>query len=429
MFVLGRFGPAAHLAVPALVAKASRTQPLPAVYSHALTEIGAAAVAELLKQVEKTPPAALSREHWVVKLLGAIGGAGLTELIRALESPNASVRVAALGTLNELREQARDARAAILKLSGDPEPVVRATVLSALVSMKFDPGATLKKIDVAMRDKAPVVRLSAATAAGAMGAGARAVSATLTTLIDDPEPAVRAAAIRALGATGGNEAGLAAKLSAQLDDPIVRSAAIDALSKLGKQSAAAAPKLIALYPKAQKSERLAILAALGGSTSPESIAVIHGALKDADPVFRAAALRAFGNAQPAVKELLPPLLEALRDGDVSVRRAAAELIGQIGDKETDKIVPALSPLVGMLTSTEDRTFALEALRSCHVRDIPAIEQALALKSADARAWACERAAKLGSKGRPLVEKLKPLLADGNDYVRRAAKKAMDQIGR
>ena len=74
-------------------------------------------------------------------------------------------------------------------------------------------------------------------------------------------------------------------------------------------------------------------------------------------------------------------------------------------------------------------FALEALRAVHVRDPAAIAQALAIPSADARAWACERAAKLGKNGKPLVEKLTPLLSDGNDYVRRAARKAIDTLNR
>ena len=83
----------------------------------------------------------------------------------------------------------------------------------------------------------------------------------------------------------------------------------------------------------------------------------------------------------------------------------------------------------MLANSEDRAFTLDALRAAHVRDPAAIEQALAIKSSEARAWACERAAKLGKKGKPLVEKLTPLLSDGNDYVRRAARKAIDQLNR
>ena len=421
---LGRFGPAARSAVPKLVALA----PSHEVYRSALTEIGGPAVPELLKQIEKVPAASLNREHWVLKLLAGIGGAGIPELTKALDSPAAPVRVAALGTLNELGEQAREVRRQVLALTTDADPFVRATALSALVSMAMDTGGTLKKVEAAMRDSSPVVRLSGATAAGALGPSARGLAASLTPLLDDADASVRAAALRAAGAVGGDDPALAKRLVARLDDPATRSAALEALAKTGADAATSA-KLLELYPKAGKADRLAILGALGAAASGESAGVIAAAAKDGDAEIRVAALRAGVKVHPSAKESLPALMDALHDPQVSVRRTAAELVGQLGDKETDKVVPALGTLVAMLTSSEDRVFALEALRAAHVRDPAALEQALAIPSAEARAWACERAAKLGAKGRPLIEKLKPLLADGNDYVRRAARKALDQIGR
>ena len=421
---LGRFGPAARPALPKLVSLAPSNE----TYRSALTEIGGPAVPELLRQIEKVPASALNREHWVIKLLARIGGAGIPELTKALDSPAASVRVAALGTLNELGGQSREARAQVGKLTADADPFVRATALSALVSMAADTDGTLKKIEAAMRDTAPVVRLSAASAAGALGKSAQGIAASLTPLLDDADAPVRAAALRAAGAIGGGNPTLTKRIAAQLDDPATRSAALDALAKNGADAVTVA-KLIELYPKSAKPDRLAILTALGGAASSESASLIAAAVKDGDAEIRATALRTNVKVHPSVKDSLPALIGALHDPQVSVRRTAAELIGQIGDKETDKVVPALGPLVALLTSTEDRAFALEALRSSHVRDPAAIGQALAIPFADARLWACERAAKLGAKGRPLVEKLKPLLSDGNDYVRRAAKKAIDQIGR
>jgi HEAT repeat protein len=134
-------------------------------------------------------------------------------------------------------------------------------------------------------------------------------------------------------------------------------------------------------------------------------------------------------SHPSAVESLPALVNALGDSQVAVRRTAVELLGQIGDKDPDKAVPALGPLIRLLASTEDRPFVLDGLRAMHVRDQDSLAQAVAMPVVEARAWACERIAKLGAKGRPLAEKLRPLLADKNDYVRRAARKALDQIER
>jgi len=426
---LGRFGSEARAAVPALVAGAARTQPVPPAYAAALMEIGGPAVPELLKQVEKLPPSSLNREHWVIKVLAGIGGGGLPELTNALESPAASIRIVALGTLNELGEQAREVRPAILKLTSDADPFVRATALSALVSTGAETGATLKKIETAMRDPSPVVRLSGVTAAGTMGAAAKGLAAQIAALLDDADAAVRIGAIRAAGLVGGTSPGLAQRLIVRLDDPAARSTALEALGRLGAQSGVAAAKLVALYPNVGKPERLGILKALGSSESAASVEVITSALKDPDEEIRSAALRAEVKARTSSADALPNLVTALRDSQIPVRRTAAELLGQMGDKEPEKVVPALGALVALLASSEDRAFALEALRAAHVRDPAAIEQALALPSAEARAWACERIARLGSKGRPFAEKLKPLLSDGNDYVRRAARKALEQVQR
>lgn len=426
---LGRFGPEARTAVPALVTGVARKQPVSPAYAAALTEIGGPAVPELLKQIENVAPSSLNREHWVVKVLVGIGGGGIPELTKALESPVAPVRVVALGTLNELGEQAREVRPAILKLTADADPFVRATALSALVSTGGETGATLKKIEAAMRDSVPVVRLSAVTAAGTMGPDAKGLAPQVATLLDDPDSSVRIGAIRAAGAVGGNIPELAQRLIARLDDPAARSAALDALGRLGGNSGVAAAKLVALYPTAAKPEKLSILKALGNSPSASSVQVIASALKDPDEEIRSAALRADVKAHASPTESLPVLVSALQDPSVSVRRTAADLLGRIGDKEPETVVPALVPLIARLESGEDKQFALEALRLMHVRDQDALAKALELPVDESRAWACERIARLGSKGRPLAEKLRPLLADKNDYVRRAARKALEQVGR
>jgi HEAT repeat protein len=427
VYVLGRYGPASKAFVPALVSTAARTQPVGAVYADALIEIGSPVVPELLKQVEKLPPTSLNRDHWITRLLKAIGVAAVPELTKALESPSPSIRLAALNALGELGGRARDARGAIGKLATDAQPLIRGAAISALVSLKSDSEETRERIHAAMLDPVPAVRLQAVTAAGSLGPAARGLAGSLGRLIDDPDPAVRAAAVKAVGATGTDDPQLAAKIVARLDDPTLRSTVIETLGKLGSASAGAAPKLIAIYPKADKSERLAILGALGAAPSPEAIAVIAEALKDPDAAIRTAALRARASSQPIGDALLADLTGALSDPQLPVRRAAVEALAQLGDKQPEKLAPALGPMVAMLANGEDRSYTLEGLRQMHVRDQDALAQALAIRASEVRAWACERVGKLGRQGRPLAEKVEPLLADKNDYVRRAARKALDQI--
>jgi HEAT repeat protein len=427
--VLGRYGIAARSAVPALVARAARGGRPSSVDVEALTEIGGPAVPELLKLVANIPPASLNRDHWALKILAAIGPAGLPELTSALESKNPSIRVAALGTLNELGEAARDARAAIVKLSADDEPVVRATVLSALVSMKSDEGGLVERIEVAARDKAPVVRLAAATAAGALGPEASALAGPVGVLIDDSDSRVSAAAIRAIGAMGGASPAVVARLSSRLKDPALKDAVLEALGRLGPEAAAAAPELIALYPKADRAGRSAILAAVATSSAPAAVELVETALKDPDPAIRAAALRAFSHSQPDIRLVVERLTAALQDPDRVVRLVAMENLARLGDKDPQKVASAAGPLIALLVQSEDRPPALDTLRAMRVRDLDALAQGLASPVVEARVWACERIARLGKDARPLEEKLKPLLADGNDYVRRAARKAVEQLHR
>jgi HEAT repeat protein len=446
-YVLGRFGTEAKSTVPALLSAAQRTQPPAAAYTDALAQIGAPAVPGLLAQIEKLPPASLNRTHWAVQTLKAIGSAAVPDLQKALVSPNATVRLAALSTLNELGPDAREARADVLKLAGDPEPLVRATLLSAVVSLDASTPRALEKIEAGTRDKEPVVRAAAATAAASLGAGARPISNQIAALLDDPDSTVRGAAFKAAASLGGDDPKLVEKLLTWLDDPpahgavidvknsgagkrlvdpALRIAAIEALARMG--SSAATPRLIELYPKSDQPTRLAILAAFGAG-GDAALPSLDAAARDTDPAIRAAALRALAKAQKNTDTLVASLTVGLGDGDGTVRRAAVESLTPLGERSPDKAAPALPALIGLVANDSDRTFALEALRALRVRDVGAITIALDSPSPEARQWACERAARLGGPGRALKPKLEAMLNSSNDYDRRAARRALEQLNK
>ena len=426
---LGRFGPDARAAVPALLAGAARGDKSADVFRAALTEIGAPVVPLALRHIEKLPAASLNREHWVVRVLAGIGPPGIPELAKALGSPLPPVRTAALGAMIEFAQLAREVRPAVAKLAADSDASVRATALSVLVSMDTEPGATLKQVEAALGDPAPVVRLSALVSAAALGEQARGLAPKIAAMLDDKDASVRVAAIRAVGSAGSADAGLLDRVVARLDDPASRPAALEALGKLGVRKESAAGRLVVLYPKASRTERVAILAAL--ATAPPLVAggLIRPALQDSDAELRATALRAAAKMLRPVEEIVADIVSALADPDAGVRRVAIEVAGQTGGRAVDKAVPTLAPLIAMLDSDEHRREAMEALRMMQVRDEAALTLALQARSSEARTWACERIGRLGKSGASFFDKLKPLLADRNDYVRRAAQKAMESIKR
>jgi hypothetical protein len=89
--------------------------------------IGAAAVpTRYWRRLESCRWTRSQRAHWTLRVLGSIGAAGLPELQKALAAPSVPVRLAALLTIQELGLDAREARDAVVKLTNDAEPAIRA---------------------------------------------------------------------------------------------------------------------------------------------------------------------------------------------------------------------------------------------------------------------------------------------------------------
>jgi len=85
--------------------------------------------------------------------------------------------------------------------------------------------------------------------------------------------------------------------------------------------------------------RLAVIAKLAESDTPDSLEPLLFALKDKEPEVRCAAISALGKIQdPRVME---PLLQRLRDPAASVRSLAVEILGRRGDKQTVTALTAL----------------------------------------------------------------------------------------
>jgi HEAT repeat protein len=420
---LGRYGGPARSAVPALLAAAEKAQANGAVYTEAIVAIGAPAVPAVLEKIAQLPPAELRPEHWAIRILSTIGLAGLPEIKKAIASPQASVRLATVTALNDLGEDAREARPDVLKLTKDPEPAVRAAILRTLVSFGVKPQATLEVIDASMSDSSPLVRQAAANAAGSLAAAARPLGQRLTTLLDDPDQSVREAAMRAFGKIGANDA-VTEKLLARVDDPALRIAATEALGKLAPVKAA--PKLNVLYPAADKPLRIAILGALAGAGELGGVTIEAG-LKDGDAAIRTAALRAASKAEAKPEDVAPVLIAALDDPDSGLRNAAMDLLARLGERRQEPYLPAVQPLLKLTANVTDQVAALEALRALRVKDLDLLVATMSHPVLETRIWAIERLGRLGAAARPVRDKVAAQSKDRSESIQQAAGRALRSI--
>ena len=78
-----------------------------------------------------------------------------------------------------------------------------------------------------------------------------------------------------------------------------------------------------------------------GQIGPAAVATLIEALKDEDVVVRYLAAVALGRIGPEAKAAVPALIEALKDEDANVRRSAAVALGQIGPAAVATLIEAL----------------------------------------------------------------------------------------
>jgi HEAT repeat protein len=392
--VLGRFGGASRAAAPALLELATQQKPPAPAYLEALGQIGPSVVPEILRAIEKENPDLLTRDHWSIKCLQALGGPAAPALTHALSSPSVAVRLVAARGLGELGPAGASVTDSLAAGITDADPRVRATVLAGLVSVRMPAAKVVPKVQAAFKDPSPAVRLTAAQLVPYLGADARTLAPSLLAALNDPEPAVRGATVQALGSVGAAAEPAVARL----------------LEVLASSDASARTRIIAVF----------------GAIGPGAYAAVPELKKlaqDPSPEVRGAAVSALSKVDQAGMRL-PVLLAALGDRDLSVRRAAAEATGEMGDKARD----ATAALTELVQHAENRDFALEALRQIQVRSVPHLLQMLAMSDAGVRAFACERLARIGPEAKEAIPALETIEREGEpNFLRRAARDALRRI--
>ena len=360
-------------AVEELVSALSDSDPAAqAVASHALGDIGAAAIGPVVSAVADRKIDA----KVAAVVLGRLGGSGVQSLVGALRDDRHWARVNLIETLREI---------------GDPavEPLI-----------------------AALRDETSGIQESAAEALGMM-ADLRAVEPLAGALAD---ARLRNVALAALGDIGDSRA-FEPVVNALGDEQwLVRAEAAEALGKIGDPRAV--EPLMSSLKDAEKSVRRAAAAALEQlGWAPQ------------DDAQRGLWLVSRGDWSAAVElgsAAVEPLMVALgQEGDPFVRRSAAQALGEIGDAR------ATESLVAALIDWEVREAAAQALKTMGWQPSDDAQRArrLVIELEDA---SYESGAGLARElvmiGPPAVEALVAALQSGNREVRKTIAEVLGAIG-
>lgn len=379
--------------------------------SVALAEIGPAAapaVESLRKNITTGETEECMQAILTLAAIGEPAAAAAPEILKSLESSQASVRFAAAYALGRLRAAAADA--ALEKAADDADPFLAAIASWARARIRPD--------DKPLVEKA-VTKLRAGLAS--------------------PKPSVQTASISALSDLTGSiddeeEKSLAKEFVGLLasPEPGVRVSAGAALVRQGSLAVDAVEEALAV--PATRSAAAEILASIGPAAKAAVDSLI-ASLSDTDPTHRGDAAVALGAIGPDAATAVPKLEELLASSgdDAGLRYAAAYALGRIGAAAK----PAVSALKELAKSPDElmATVAIWAVLKIEPEDESLFETAVpllrkALRS-DQQMVRFEAAVALGDMG-PAAETAIPILElvsedDPVESVRKAAKQALAQI--
>ena len=289
--------------------------------ARALTASGTPAATALLWS--EIRGADTERRQRMLEVLHAEQAEVLSRLARrAVESADPSERAAGLSALamtgsSAVRDQVVDAL-------GDPSVEVR---LEALRALAADPGAVgTGALGAVMHDADAQVRAHAVDVIA--GTEDEDALPLLIRALDDPAEGVRLATRSALGRLRSPAA--VDLLLEALERPAHRAAAVEALAALGES---ATGRLVRAFAASGGEVREAVRTALLRSGAIDRTVA---SLRDPKPARRRAALTLLRAVRP--EGIAAEVAQRLEDPDPDVRQAAAQLLGELGDRSVVQVL-------------------------------------------------------------------------------------------
>ncbi len=393
-YQLGRLGPAAKPALSALLTALHDEDKQ--VWAFALSAIAALgpdatdAIPALIEELNsKRARGQRDPRQGVIRYahaLTCIGPAAVPPLIEALGADDIGLRMGATLALGSMGKEARAAVPALIKNLTAREDFARDETVAALGKMGPDAAPPLL---VALNDSDPLRR------AGALLALA---------LLDAPV---------------GEAASQVEQLVAKETDPLVRSAALTALPKLGMEPQRCVKILLPAITSEDEALRHAGINALLSTRALRKAALppLSELLKDANPAIRERAARVLGRMGPDAAGALPALLEATRAAGGAT--AFSEALAQVGPAALPLLLEALQK-----GNAEESAWILSALRGFGPPAVSVLSEALKQPNPVTRAAA---AGALGGMGRDAIAAVNPLFVlagEADPSVQAAALRAL-----
>jgi HEAT repeat protein len=374
----------------------------------------------------------LGKDH--VAGMGAGGKEDVPPLVKALREGGKRSQAEAAEELGLIGPAATDALAALWEASkGDARVRVSVTLALARIDPKEE-AAAVPALAAALKDGAAEVRAAAAAALGELGSSGGKAVPELTRALGDGDLTVRWAAADALGQIGpGAKAAVPALLEAfKSEHASVRALAAQALGEIGREgdAKAAVPALVqGLRDPERQARRQAAwaLAKLGAAGTPEAKEAVKVLADGTDSWEWGATLAVLVRFRA---DSVPALVDALKRGEVEVRKAAANLFLQLSADEYRSAVPALTEA---LKDPDGYVRFRSAVALMHVGPearaaLPALSAMLKDEWGTNRQWAAVAAGMIG-KQKELIPPLREGLKTPSDgALRRYAAQALGRLG-
>jgi HEAT repeat protein len=456
---LGKIGPDAREAIPELLELMSdKDAKLKLAAIEAVGRIGAESKisVKMLAGLVDSPDSQVG--PLAIEGLARMGKNAVPVLVEGLKKPDANRRLLILRAMVANKMDARGAVAELLVLTSDENHEVRK--LSRTVLDGLGKGAVAELIKVLKDPAQPETSHVAAAAALATIVPGKDNLLDLVRLLKDAKVELRRAAADALAKLGPDAIDVLAELIAAMrdDDGAVRAGVGRAIKNTGRPGAAKLQGMLAKETDAAVKANLATalrLTTFGGkeTTLPALIDALAdkedivaraaaemlgglgesavdplvGALKDPNPSVRRHATLALKDIGATAKKAVPLLTEALNDADPATRQFAALALGKIGPGAK----AATSGLVnGMLRDREKEVRQNCAKALLSVDPEPRLAAPAFRQALRDRAAAVVDSAIEGltNLGAAAVNELSDALKDKDEEVRRAAVEILGNLG-